>query len=63
MVLFVAARLVITALVVVELPTTRLVMFASVATNEEKNPFVEVLLEAVRLVMTALVVVELPRMR
>ena len=57
-----------TALVVVEFPTTRLVMLASVATREEKNPLVEVELEAIRLVVealtiVALVVVEFPTMR
>ena len=45
----------ITALVVVELPTTRLVMLATVARSDEKNPLVVVLF-----VVTALVVVELP---
>ena len=48
---------------VVEFPTTRLVMLASVATREEKNPLVEVELEAVRFVIVALVVVEFPTMR
>ena len=52
---------------VVELPTTRLVMLASVATRDEKNPLVEVALDAIRLVVeafviVALVVVELPTM-
>ena len=62
-VLFVAVRLVATAFVVVELPTTRSVKLASVATREEKKPLVEVALSAVRFVMVALVVVELPMMR
>jgi hypothetical protein len=39
----VIVALVITALVVVELPTTRLVMLARVATRDEKKPLVEVL--------------------
>jgi hypothetical protein len=39
----VAVRFVATALVVVELPTMRLVMLASVATREAKNPLVLVL--------------------
>jgi hypothetical protein len=51
----VAVRFVATALVVVELPTTRLVMLVSVATSDEKKPLVEV-----ALVTTAFVVVELP---
>jgi hypothetical protein len=38
-------------------------MVARVATREEKNPLVDVLLEAVRLEIVALVVVELPTMR
>jgi hypothetical protein len=59
----VVKRLETTALVVVELPTTRLVMFARVATSEEMNPLVVVLLVAVKLVIVALVVVELPTMR
>ena len=46
----VAARLVIVAFVVVEFPTIRLVIEASVATKEEKNPLVEVALVENRLV-------------
>ena len=37
-----AVRYVVTAFVVVELPMMMLVMFASVATRDEKNPLVEV---------------------
>ena len=48
-----------TALVVVEFPTIRLVMDASVATREEKNPLVEVLLVIVELVAAKLVVKKL----
>jgi hypothetical protein len=40
---FVVVRLVATAFVVVELPTTRSVMLASVATRDAKKPLVEVL--------------------
>jgi uncharacterized MAPEG superfamily protein len=58
-----AVRVVIVALVVVELPTMRSVMFARVARRLEKNPVVVVLFCTVALVMTALVVVELPTMR
>ena len=42
-VLLVTVALVITALVVVELPTMRSVMLARVATRDEKKPLVEVL--------------------
>ena len=45
-----AVRYVVTALVVVELPMTMLVKLARVATRDEKNPLVDVLL-----VMSALV--------
>ena len=48
--LLVANRFVIVALVVVEFPTIRLVMDASVATREEKNPLVLVELVEKRLV-------------
>jgi hypothetical protein len=51
---FVAVKLVATALVVVELPTMRLVKLASVARSEEKNPLVLVLLAEKRLVAVAL---------
>ena len=57
-----------TAFVVVEFPTTKLVMEAKVATKEEKNPLVLVALDAIRLVVEALtivafVVVELPTIK
>ena len=58
-----AVRYVVTALVVVEFPTMRLVIEARVATREEKKPLVEVALDAVKLVIVALVVVEFPTMR
>ena len=45
-----AARLVITALVVVEFPTTRSVMLARVATRDEMKELVEVALSDVRFV-------------
>ena len=48
----------VTALVVVELPTIKLVMLAKVATRLEKNPLVLVALDAMRLVVEKLV--ELP---
>ena len=46
-----------TAFVVVELPTIKLVMLANVATREEKNPLVLVAFDAMRLVVEALVIV------
>ena len=49
----------IVALVVVELPTIKLVMLARVATSEEMNPLVLVALDAIRLVVEALVIVAL----
>ena len=48
---------------VVAFTEVRLVMLARVATREEKNPLVELLLVAVRLVIVALVVVELPTIK
>ena len=42
---------------VVELPTIKLEMLASVATRDEKNPLVDVALDAMRLVVEALVIV------
>jgi hypothetical protein len=51
---FVAVKLVATALVVVELPTMRLVKLASVARSEETKPLVLVLLVEKRLVAVAL---------
>ncbi len=50
-----AVRVVIVALVVVELPTMRSVMFARVARRLEKNPVVVVLLVTEVLVIVALV--------
>ena len=55
--------LVMTAFVVVEFPTIRPVIFASVANKDAVKELVVVLLSAVSLVMYALVVVELPIMR
>ena len=60
-----AVRYVVTALVVVEFPTIRLVIELRVAIKDEKNPLVEVALDAMRLVVeafviVAFVVVELP---
>ena len=46
-------RLVVTAFVVVEFPTTRLVMLARVAKREEMKPLVLVLLVERRLVAVA----------
>jgi hypothetical protein len=53
---------VITALVVVEFPTTRLTMLARVATSDEKNPLVDVLLVVDALVAKRLVAVALVRL-
>ena len=47
----VAVRLVTKALVVVELPTIKSVILASVATRDEMKELVEVLLSTARLVM------------
>ena len=60
-----AVRYVVTALVVVEFPTIRLVIELRVAIKDEKKPLVEVALDAMRLVVeafviVAFVVVELP---
>ena len=61
-------KLVIVPLVVVEFPTTRLVMLANEATSKEVTEFVVVLLVeleliAVRLFTNAFVVVEFPTIR
>ncbi len=52
---FVKVALEMTAFVVVELPTMRLVMLAKVATRDEMKEFVEVLFVVTRLVAVAFV--------